>query len=271
MEYLDIDRIHAALLDILKYFDAFCRRNGLRYSLSGGTMIGAVRHKGFIPWDDDADIMMPRPDYNRFLELFNAQSDGRYMVISHEIGRNGGSWYIKCYSKVEDTTTVSIEEGLRGIAQFGLNIDIFPVDGVPDNPAEQKKFCNAVRRYKRRVVLRQRPLWRLFQGPPLAHLQSRLHSLEYWAKKCDDFMCTYDYDTAHYAGAIGGLHGVDEVHPKQVFEEYADYDFEGVKLMGIKDAHAYLSKIFGDYMQLPPERERSGKHKLLVYYKDKKD
>lgn len=263
MEYYDIDKIHSVLLGILKYFDTFCRRNGIRYSLSGGTMIGAVRHKGFIPWDDDADIMMPRPDYERFLELFNLQSDGRYHALSNQ-NSTQGHHYINCYAKVEDVRTVSVEYGLRGIAQFGLNIDVFPVDGAPEDIKDRKKFCDRILYYRRRIVLRQRPLSRLFEGPPLAWFQAHSRSMKYWMDCIDSTIHTYPYEESAYTGAVCGLHGIREVHPREVFENYTDYQFEDATLMGIKDYHAYLSAIFGDYMQLPPEKERGGKHDLRV-------
>ena len=263
MEQFDIQRIHESLLGILKYFDAYCRKNGLRYSLSGGTLIGAVRHKGFIPWDDDADIMMPRPDFEKLVANFNADGRQRYHLIIP--GKTGDSkWYINCYAKLEDTTTESVEHGLRDIAEFGLNIDIFPVDGVPDDRREQKRFCSLVRRCKRRTVLRQRPFNRIFQGPPLAMIQAYMHPLEYWMDKSDALMRTYDFENSAFVGAIGGLHGIDEVHPREVFENYREYEFEDARFMAIVDADAYLTKIYGDYMKLPPERERSGKHELNV-------
>lgn len=265
MQYYDIDSIHSVLLGILKYFDAFCRRNGLRYSLSGGTMIGAVRHKGFIPWDDDADIMMPRPDYDKFLQLFNGQSDGRYYALSRESSKD--HHYINCYAKVEDSTTVSVEHGLRGIAKFGLNIDVFPVDGAPEDPAERKRFCDRILHYRRRLVLRQRPFSRLFEGPPLAWFQAHARSIQYWLDRIDDIIRTYPFNDSKFTGAVCGLHGTKEVHPREVFDNYTDYQFEDATLMGIKDAHAYLTAIFGDYMQLPPESERGGKHRLQVMNK----
>ena len=263
MEKFDIQRIHDKLLGILKYFDAYCRKNGLRYSLSGGTLIGAVRHKGFIPWDDDADIMMPRPDFDRFVSKFNSEADPQYhLIVPGDI--EGTNWYINGYAKLEDTATQSVEHGLRGIASFGLNIDIFPVDGVPDDYRSQKSFCRKARRYKRRSVLRQRPFGRIFQGPPLAMLQAYMHPVSYWMKKSEELTCTYDFGKSAYAGAIGGLHGIDEVLPREVFENYKEYDFEDARFMGIVDADAYLTQIYGDYMKLPPEKERSGKHELNV-------
>ena len=113
-------------LDLLQKTADFCEQNGLRYFLCGGTLIGAVRHKGYIPWDDDIDIAMPRPDYDRFINTFNKQ-ENYYQVVSRE----NNHAYSYAFAKVYDNRTILQELHYKG-STFGVYIDILPADGVKD-------------------------------------------------------------------------------------------------------------------------------------------
>ena len=117
----------AIMLDLLQKTADFCEKNNIRYFLCGGTLIGAIRHKGFIPWDDDIDISMPRPDYDRFISLFN-KPENYYQVICMENNKKYGF----PFAKVHDTRTF-VDELQYAKDQFGVYIDIFPIDGVGEN------------------------------------------------------------------------------------------------------------------------------------------
>ena len=258
----DIKQQQAILLEILKHLDKFCRENNLNYALAGGSMLGAVRHKGFIPWDDDADVIMPRPDYERLLTIY--RNDGRYKLLSRNA--NEGHRFVNCYSKLEDSYTECTDHGHVG-KHFGLNVDIFPLDGAPGNPEEQKAVMKKITHYKHRISLRQKPVWSLFkqhQGAPLAMIQAHFFSLEHWMKKCDDLVRRYDFNTGEYAGNMCGVYGSREVFPARIFKEYAEYEFEDTRLMGVKDYDTYLKGLYRNYMQLPPEKDRHGGHHLQV-------
>jgi len=126
MQKLSHREIQLYLLDILKAVDSFCRNTGIRYSMAYGTLLGAVRHKGFIPWDDDIDLLMPRPDYERFVSTFGKAPGSRYRCLCHEEGVKGDR-FVHFFSKVEDVKTKSLQG--RGYEyDFGLNIDIFPIN-----------------------------------------------------------------------------------------------------------------------------------------------
>ena len=123
MRQLSLEEIHACLLDILKSVDKFCLENNLRYSIAYGTLIGAVRHKGFIPWDDDIDLLMPRPDFDRFVATFGREPGARYRCLYN--ARNEDENFIHFFAKVHDTHTVSTQ-GKFEKYKFGVDIDIFP-------------------------------------------------------------------------------------------------------------------------------------------------
>lgn len=131
----DIEEIKKIQLEILKYVDQFCSQNNIKYALGYGTLIGAVRHKGFIPWDDDIDIIMRRNDYNRFIELFSKET-GRYKVWSHNLQTD----YPIPYAKVTDEKTLKLE-GTNYYVERGVDIDVFPLDDLPnDEKAVDKVF-----------------------------------------------------------------------------------------------------------------------------------
>ena len=258
----DIRQQQAILLDILKHLDSFCRENGITYALAGGSMLGAVRHKGFIPWDDDADIIMPRPDFDRFQKIY--RNEGRYRLLS-SIPDNGRC-FKNCYYKFEDSYTLCEDVGYIG-RPFGMNVDIFPLDGAPDSAEEQRSMAKKITHYKHRISLRPKPLWSIFkphQGAPLALIQAHLFSLDHWLNKCDRVLRSHDFETSNYSGALCGLYGTREIFPTRIFKELTEYEFEDTRLMGVKDYDTYLKGLYGNYMQLPPEKDRHGEHHLKV-------
>jgi len=258
MTPLDLKDIHQHLLEILKDVDSFCRDNNLRYSLAYGTMLGAIRHKGFIPWDDDIDIMMPRRDFDIFVREYKDR--GKYNCLYNEAGR-----FRACYAKVEDTTTVSIERKRKGVYNFGLNLDIFPVDGAPSDPAEQKVFSHDVAHLRRRVLLSQRGFFPIsFHVPLPALIQAHTKSTDQWFKECMDRLTQFDMEKSEFAGPISGGMGMREVYRKEMFDSYVELEFENCKLLCVADWDTFLRQQYGDYMQLPPENKRHT-HGLKVY------
>lgn len=125
MRNISFEEMKKVELEILSFFADFCETHNLRYFLAYGTLIGAIRHKGFIPWDDDVDIQMPREDYDILISLFNIGNDSPYRLISPLEKQS-------CYTivKIIDTRTIKIENGIKN-DPLGIDIDIFPLDGIP--------------------------------------------------------------------------------------------------------------------------------------------
>lgn len=141
MKKLSEREIQLSILQILQYFDSYCKKYQLRYYLSGGTLLGAIRHKGFIPWDDDIDVCMPRPDYEKLLITFKNNANEKYLLSSFDVGNS-----YRPYVKILDLKTKVISKNSED-EQY-LWIDVIPVDGLPDGEDEIKKvywLCNIYR------------------------------------------------------------------------------------------------------------------------------
>lgn len=160
-------------LDILKFVDAFCEKEGLRYYLSDGTLLGAIRHHGYIPWDDDIDIQMPRPDLFKLIETFNKKcGNGRYRLIDPQEAI--AQHYMV---KIIDTETVKIEPYLNYRHGFlGVDIDVFAMDGCPEDEAEFRRWGKEIRRYNKAYMYRKRAFHRVVLGWAKDFTAGRLHA-----------------------------------------------------------------------------------------------
>ena len=262
-------------LGILDAVHDFCTARALRYSLGGGTLLGAVRHKGYIPWDDDIDIMMPRPDYERLLREFPA-GDHHYVLHNYH---NDNS-YFQAFTKICDDRTVLREYGthdgqVRLMYDTGVNIEVFPVDGLPA-PDEMDAYMaglsecmahlhNSTRFRYFTPWQRLRHLVKLltYRHINIRMKKSRADSI----RDLETYLTRYGFDSSAYAGAITGIYGIREQMAADTFRHYITLPFEGRKYMAIADYDAYLTRHYGDYMQLPPEDKRKSDHLFRAYRK----
>lgn len=223
------------ILDIMKDVDKFCRENGLRYSLSSGTLLGAVRHGGFIPWDDDADMFMLREDYDRFEKIYKSD---KYRLHSHndepEIALNTG------YIKISDPTTfIAAKKGKR---TYGVYVDIFPVDAVPEEPKAQREHMHKLMSIHNRLYHRGKK-------DIVSILKAHRHSMDWWWNKLDKAVHEGKYDDSPLVAHAVGSTNYRTVFPRAWFDSLKEIEFEGYKFFGFADTHAYLSMVFGeDYM-----------------------
>lgn len=268
MKQLDIDEIKKIQLSILDYVHDFCIKNNIRYSLSGGTLIGAVRHKGYIPWDDDIDIMMPRPDYEKFCKTFNSNKNSSYKVLNSYNDED----FFQPFSKVVDVNTLLVESYDRPIKNLGVNIDVFPIDGLPNNSSDREKYWKKIfkkRNFATVIYTRNNKkehglkklirviLFCLFRPFPANIFAKKLHKLG----KNNAFE-----NSNIIANSIFG-YGKKEEMPGNLFSSFVDVEFENKKFKAVKNYDVYLSNLFGDYMQLPPENERIAKHDFKAFFK----
>ena len=253
-------------LEILDEVDVFCQEKGLRYSLAYGTLIGAVRHQGFIPWDDDIDLIMPRPDYDRFLlEYHSEQNEVLDLSLSNVC--------VETFAKVSRKGTKMVDREL-GRALWGVNVDIFPIDGAPEDDLEghYAQMCA-----KREWIGRLCPFYKVVGHDKLKWLIKYLvKRLRYPYKgNCADIkedinaaLWSCRFEDASLAGAYFGDDDIREFMPREWFETYTKLLFEGKHYSVIAEYDAYLHRLFGDYMQLPPEEHRITHHRYDTYIVD---
>ena len=259
MELLNLKQIQDILLEELVDVDAFCRKEGIRYSIAFGTLLGAVRHGGFIPWDDDVDIIMPRPDFERFVALY-PRKDHRFHCLYHT-DTPEASFYTG-FAKVHDPSTDKFVDDHTSRFHYGISLDVFPLDAVPEDPEACHAFMHRLIHLHRRLYMRSK---RFPHGSPLMLIESHLHSLDWWWKRCQDFIHTQDYQSTPLIAHILGSSTYESVHRKDLFDDLTDIDFAGHPVLAFRDTHAYLTQVFGpDYMTPPPEHLRTG-HGCNVY------
>lgn len=269
IKQLSLRELQLALLDILVEVDKFCRENRISYSLTYGTLLGAIRHKGFIPWDDDLDIMMPRKDFEHFMALFPQSGSGSRFTTLYNTD-TPDSKCILCYGKVEDTTSVCNELKRKYLYKFGINIDIFPIDSAPADPAEHYKFARTVSRLRHRLYLSQRPFFPFtFHDPIIPKIQAHRRSPDEWFHILENYLTQYNGKDTPYSGPVSGGMGTIEIYRNEVFKKYTEVEFEGHSFRAIADWDTFLRQQFGDYMQLPPEDKRKS-HAIVAYFKEGK-
>ena len=254
----DIKTLHGRLVPVLESLDKVCREHHLRYYLWAGTMLGAVRHKGFIPWDDDMDICMPRPDYETLLAHCHEWMPAPFEVI----GPHNRPDYPYPFAKVEDGSTTVIERPDFNFPE-GIYVDIFPLDGIPSDPDLVKCHLETYKFYRHLLFFRGRDPFKHGKGPRswwplLIHkvfsmkwLQDKVHSLM-TKYSFDDYDEVIDYDSCE-CGIIR----------KEWLSEPKPYEFEGKTFMGLSDADKYLTHMYGDYMT-PPPKEKQIQHEFLL-------
>lgn len=262
-----LDEIKALELNILLLFDQYCKKNKLVYYLAGGTLLGAIRHKGFIPWDDDIDVCMPRKDYITFFNSFHCLNN-RYMARCNLIGNFTGA-----FGKLVDLNTHIENIYTKDDRSANVWIDIFPVDGLPEDLAEVKKIYKKCSYYRRILRLADS---RLGEGKTTLHKCSKyiLKPLAqlYGKKRCvnniETIAALYPYETSTYVGIVtNGLYGIGERMIKSEFEQSTTVTFEHHNFPAFSCWDSYLTGIYGDYMQLPPIEKRKI-HDMKVYIND---
>ena len=259
---IDLQQKKIILLDILTYFHDYCEKNNLTYYLTGGTLLGAVRHNGFIPWDDDIDINMPRKDYECFLDSFNKKcSSSKYKAVSL---RDQG--YYLTSAKVIDTTT-RLREKVNANFDIGVYIDIFPMDNLTSDYSKARELFRDVGRYRNvltlmNATLRKGRVWYKNVAIQISRIFLAGLSREKVLKKIDKQSRKYENELgSKYIGTpCTAIYGEKEILKSEWFTERCLLKFEGGRFWAPKGYDAFLTQLYGDYMQLPPEEKRVTHH-----------
>ncbi len=272
MQYLTIDGIHEALLGLLAEFDRICRENGLRYSLAYGTLLGAVRHNGFIPWDDDADVIMPRPDYEKFYEIVHRAGALReHFLVSEDRGKKAFYPFMKL---LDDRFRIKSTSHLEVPFLF---LDIFPADGVPDcTPKQRKKlyhrelFCNFIVSMNLWYVFADR-WWGYVFRPFLFwfYLIWICYGKRRAIAKLKRILLEFPYESCAMCDCRAWGQTLDDI-PRAYYDDLIDFEFAGHKFLGFAAYDGYLKVRYGDYMTPPPPSKRQTHH-LKVYRSEEEE
>lgn len=247
-------------LEILKYLDMICRENDIKYFLCGGTVLGAVRHGGFIPWDDDVDVMLFRDEYERLIDILH-KKHSRYKILSTKTQND----YFFPFARLVDTNTVLIESFFPHISDLGVCIDIFPIDYFPNDEHGGKRIKRKFYFYK---LLRFNSL---FFNIPNKCSKGRIYLLlqpicrcigyKYFDKKLEPIIKKINKEKTKYSIML------NSIKETSWFDSHKMLFFEGYEFPVPIEYDKYLRNSYGDYMKLPPREARVAPHGFKAYYK----
>ena len=267
---LSSDEIKKIELNILIEFDRYCKEKGLYYTLCGGTLLGAIRHKGFIPWDDDIDVLMPRDHYERLLNIAEQGDKDLPDHIKVVSWKDGSSDFP--FIKLLDKRTVIDNKYVEDKKTNSLWIDVFPIDGNPSDDEELRKLFKKSLFLRKMLTTKQakvgggktllkrvtKPIVKVFLLP---------FSIKSLCNKIDMHAKSYSIEDSKYLGGVVWGYGVRERIDKEKYLKSVPVEFEGLMFPAPSNYEEYLSGLYGDYMQLPPEDKRQT-HEIIAYIKD---
>lgn len=261
-----IGQMQNKMIELLQYIMKLCGENDLRFWCGGGSMLGAIRHKGFVPWDDDIDIFMPRPDYERLYRIWDEVGDkSRYALFRSNKDYN---MHTANMHLVDINTTLIHKHFVNEDIPMGVYIDIAPFDACPNS------------RILRGIQIYHAILFCVFNVQRLPDNQGRLLKIptkillnlikdkdkryQIW-KKHERLMSKYDYEKCKYVKEImTSFRGLFRLYPKAYFDR-REAAFENITIIIPKSSEEYLTKIFGDYSSFPPENKRLARFDDIVY------
>lgn len=266
---MSLEEIQHSLFDILKYIRDVCEQNGLRYYLAYGTLIGAVRHQSFIPWDDDADIHMPRKDYEAFLRIVTEQQHPFYKLVSRETNPK----YNRLWARVVDSRTRTYQKSswIQGVP-VGLFVDIFILDGAGNTEQEAFEtyrnayaiFLHYHRAIRKMFVLKQKRFISFIKW--VYHVPEKIRGTGYWIDRHISYCKQKDYDRYEFIGALGAgtKDPARNIWDKDWFGEGTVVFINGEHFCAPVNWDAVLRPEYGDYMALPPLEDQHPKHSYKV-------
>lgn len=270
MSITNTDKLHKVDLEILKEVVNICDENDLKYYMIGGTMLGAIRHKGFIPWDDDIDLGLPREDYEKFLSIAPTLLSKRLRVVNYKTDPD----YPYYITRIQDTDTKVIEIRYRHENKFTYaSIDIFPLDGTPNNSLIRKLYYLRVLMHRAMMSLhykkgidserKRNMVERLFLNLVTKLPTDKMFNAFNQKNNIDKILKKHKMHESNYTGNIMGAYRTREIVPTKLYGKDSFYQFEDVSLRGFEFYDEYLTQLYGDYMKLPPIDNRKTHFEII--------
>lgn len=271
---LSMREIQETSLDVLMHIHNLCKKLGLRYYLAYGTLIGAIRHKGFIPWDDDVDIMMPRDDYKKLIQYFMENEKELYPLKLFSYYNDMDYPYM--ISRISDDRYWLDVDNEKDYG-IGVFVDVYPLDGVGNSESEYTKRKKRASNYSSLCYLSTREhfeigttkskIKKIIKYP--AYLYAKMTGKDAFLKKLEKMAKEKSYDECEFVGClVWGTDGIKAVFPKEWLAETTLVEFEGKEFFAPKMYDEVLSRLYGDYMKLPPEEKRISHHFYRAYRKE---
>ena len=265
LKELSLDEVHDSLREMLKIINSVCEKNGIVYFLSGGTAIGAIREKGFIPWDDDLDIMVPRPDYEKLINLLEQDNDSDSKVYS----LHDQSWN-RPYSCLVDERTYGKHE-MVDYSHLGVTLDILPMDGLPASFSKVRNYYRLLRvkyaLYYSSIKTNYGSQENLVLLKKLIAVVTKKIGAHRICVHIDNKAKEIPYEESEYVGCSVLIHFMEkERFKKEWFEKQLFVPFEGEKYPVMNGYDEYLTTLYGNYMKRP-EKEGNPDHHTKYYWK----
>ena len=272
----NIEKLHAVNIEIMKKIVDICDANGLLYYALGGTMLGAIRHKGFIPWDDDIDLGMPRKDYELFLQIAPELLGKSFKVTNYKTDSD----YHYYITRVQDINTKVVETRYEHEGIFShVSVDIFPIDGSPNNRVLRRIFYFRILSHRAMMSLhykngidpdRKRGVLEKILLAFMKMLPTDKMFNAYNQKNIiDRILKRYDMWKSVVSGNIMGAYRTVEMVPTEWYGKDTFYQFEDMQIRGLREFDKYLSHLYGDYMRIPSENERKIHYKIIEIHGEK--
>lgn len=265
MKELTLQELKEIEFALLKKFQAFCEENNIKYYFSHGTLLGAIRYKHFIPWDDDVDLLIPRADYDRLISLY--QDDERYRLFAFEKDPK----FRYPFAKFCDMTTRKVENGYDNGVELGVDIDIFPLDAWDDDLAKAKKEARYIAKNMSRLGFTKlkkpdsrNPIKRFVKGIVMAWC--KMFGSAYYIRKILAASHKEGQTGKNYVGCKAWcVYGAKGIIPAEAFAETVYVEFEGEMFPAPKGYDTYLTCLYGDYLPEPPKEKQKTHHVFKAY------
>ena len=265
MEQDVLQKVQPILLDMVKEISRVCEENNIRYFLYRGTFLGAVRHHGFIPWDDDMDVAMPRADYEKFCRIAPEKLGEQYCFQNWHTDRD----YAHPFGTVRKRGTIYVEAKCRRLKENGFYVDIYPLDFGPENPDAMKTLNRKLLHLYRVKLMKcrytpwreeDRIIWKKRIGYLLYQTAALLVSQEALVRAYEKIVLAQPESGVYYEqSALPRVPTFD----RRWCDERAQYPFEDTSFPGPEEYDAFLSSLYGNYMELPPEDKRENRHQIM--------
>ncbi len=269
MKKIELKEQKKIMIELLEYFDKVCRENDIKYSLIGGSLIGAIRHKGIIPWDDDIDVILLKSEYLKLIQILENMNDSRYKLLTI----NNCRGYNFPFPKLVDKRTFVVEPRLLNqIKEYGIFIDIFSYSNTSNSEKIRIKDFKKIKLLN--SMMSRTKLDFKDDGFKQNFLRlnknilSKIIGYRNIIKFLNNIYNKYNNVDTDYVVSNWPVYNINkEVQKSKNIIEYTDVEFENMKIMIFKNYDEILRTTFGNYMQLPPENQRKA-HGLIAYWRD---